>query len=217
MSEYKTDNIRLNEFENALLAMDKIAIKHLLMNNNDAVSPMQQIEKMIVPVLEKIGNGWEAGKVSLSQVYMSGRLCEEAVDAILPQEAPSRVSTPPMAIAVLEDYHLLGMRIVYSVLRASGFNLQNYGRCDIDEIVTSIKRDDIKIMMVSVLMLPSAIQVSELTHKLKAAGCKTRVIVGGAPFRFDDMLWQEVGADAMGYSAADAVGLIHRFAKENLQ
>jgi methanogenic corrinoid protein MtbC1 len=34
--------------------------------------------------------------------------------------------------------------------------------------------------------------------------------VGGAPFLFDDQLWQEVGADAMGKSASDAVAIVER-------
>jgi methanogenic corrinoid protein MtbC1 len=34
--------------------------------------------------------------------------------------------------------------------------------------------------------------------------------VGGAPFLFDDRLWQEVGADAMGKSASDVVAIVER-------
>lgn len=216
MNETVIYNSQMVEFENALLAMDKLCIDRLLRDTNSDLSPIKQIERLIVPVLEKIGEDWEIGKVSLSQVYMSGRLCEEAVDAILPHEAPSRVNTPPMAIAVLEDYHMLGLRIVYSILRASGFKLFNYGRCDVDEVIANINRDGIQIMMVSVLMLPSAIRITELVNNLRMAGCNTRIIVGGAPFRFDDTLWREVGADAMGYSASDAVSLMHRFVKEAL-
>jgi len=35
-----------------------------------------------------------------------------------------------------------------------------------------------------------------------------KVIVGGAPFRFDSSLWKEVGADAFGYNASDAFDII---------
>ena len=41
-----------------------------------------------------------------------------------------------------------------------------------------------------------------------------KVVVGGAPFLFDDQLWQEVGADAMGKSAADAVAIVTRLMGE---
>jgi methanogenic corrinoid protein MtbC1 len=38
--------------------------------------------------------------------------------------------------------------------------------------------------------------------------------VGGAPFLFDNQLWQEVGADAMGNSAAEAVTIVERLMGE---
>jgi methanogenic corrinoid protein MtbC1 len=36
------------------------------------------------------------------------------------------------------------------------------------------------------------------------------VVVGGAPFLFDPLLWREVGADAMGRSASEAPGIIEK-------
>ena len=67
----------------------------------------------LVPVLEEIGTGWENGTYALSQVYMSGRICEELVDLILPPTDVMRRTQPKIAIATLEDYHMLGKRIVY--------------------------------------------------------------------------------------------------------
>ena len=61
-------------------------------------------------------------------------------------------------------------------------------------------------------MLPSALQVREVRAGLWAAGANVRLIVGGAPFRLDAHLWQEVGADAMGRNAAEAVALVSGFA-----
>ena len=45
-------------------------------------------------------------------------------------------------------------------------------------------------------MLRSALRVSDVKKQLQQQGVKTKIIVGGAPFRFDAQLWQEVGADA---------------------
>jgi len=68
--------------------------------------------------------------------------------------------------------------------------------------------DKIRVLMISVLMLPSALKVREVCERLKARGADIRVIVGGAPFMFDADLWKEVGADAMGSSAAQAVEIV---------
>jgi methanogenic corrinoid protein MtbC1 len=37
-----------------------------------------------------------------------------------------------------------------------------------------------------------------------------KLIVGGAPFRFDAHLWKAVGADAMCRTASDAVSVIEK-------
>ena len=103
---------RLTQMEAALLALDRVAVSQMLVEGAASGSPLSHVENLIAPVLERIGAKWEDGQVSLSQVYMSGRLCEELVDTILPPSDLTRKSVPPMAIATLEDYHLLGLRIV---------------------------------------------------------------------------------------------------------
>jgi methanogenic corrinoid protein MtbC1 len=113
-----------------------------------------------------------------------------------------------MAIAALQDHHLLGKRIVYSVLRASGFDLLDYGRMDVDDLVQRVRQDGVEVLVISVLMLPAALRVKEVRTSLQASGPEVKIVVGGAPFRLDDQLWKEVGADAMGRHASEAVKII---------
>ncbi len=209
-----TTETQLEQLERALLALDRFTVGRMLAEVAGSTSPLSGIESLVVPVLERIGAGWEEGRVSLSQVYMSGRLCEEMVDTILPAADAARKSIPPMAIAALEDYHLLGLRIVYSALRASGFALLNYGRTDMDALVARVKADQIRILLISALMLPSALRVKALRARLLAEGCSCRIVVGGAPFRFDDRLWQEVGADGCGHTASEAIATVTRLTEE---
>lgn len=178
------------------------------MESGNGRTPIQFVESLVLPALERIGEGWEQGRVALSQVYMSGRICEELVDIILPPGEPARKNQPRMAVATLEDHHLLGKRIVYSALRASGFEVLDYGRMGVDELVDRVREDGVRILLVSTLMLPSALRVKDLRVRLKEAGLEVKIVVGGAPFRFDDQLWQEVEADAMGRNASEAVGII---------
>lgn len=206
------DSIR--DLEKSLLSLDRVAVEAILRDSKDNQTPMMKIEHIVVPALELIGNGWETGTVSLAQVYMSGRICEEMIDKILPPSHPDRKDQPPMAIVVLEDHHLLGKRIVYSALRASGYELLNYGQMDVETVVKNIKSDGIKILLISVLMLPSALRIKTLREALNRENCPIKLLVGGAPFRYDDQLWKEVGADAMGTNPTDAVEWVKKFAEE---
>jgi len=202
------------ELQEALLTIDRIAVKKVLSKSLPGYTPYQLIETLVAPALEEIGSGWEEGRFSMSQVYMSGRICEEAVDLILPPMHETRLYQPKMGIVVLEDYHLLGKRIVYSVLRASGYELANYGRMNVDELVRQIQKDGVEIIFISVLMLPSALRVKNLREELKKMNLDVKIVVGGAPFRFDPELWREVGADAVGAAAPEAVDIIGRISGE---
>ena len=197
-------------FEVALLSLDRMGAHDLFMKASHIWSPMELVEYMVVPALHRIGEGWDAGSIALSQVYMSGRICEELVEKILPAEAPERKYQPKMAIAVLQDYHLLGKHIVLASLKASGYDLKDYGRMDVDELVNQTLRDSIELLFISALMLPSALQVKTVKEKLRGAVPPVKIVVGGAPFRMDDALWKEVGADAMGRDASDAATIIKK-------
>jgi methanogenic corrinoid protein MtbC1 len=204
----------IDNLEKSLLRMDRVEVEFILRNEENGQTPVRTIENIVVPTLERIGKGWENGQISLAQVYMSGRICEEMIDKILPPSHPARKDQPPMAIVVLEDHHLLGKRIVYSALRASGYELFNYGQMDVTTVVKNIKTDGIKILLISVLMLPSALRIKALHEALKKEGCEVKLLVGGAPFRYDSQLWREVGADAMGYNSADAVEWVKKLSQD---
>lgn len=198
-------------FRESLEAVDRVGAERIFNKALLRMTPIQAVEQVVVPALELVGAAWEEGDVALSQVYMSGRFCEEIVERALPPSDPERKHQPRSAIVVLSDYHMLGKRIVYSVMRAGGFELFDYGRMDVDELVERALADKIRVLLISVLILPSALKVREVCSRLKAHDAGIRVVVGGAPFLFDEQMWREVGADAMGHNAADAVSIVRNW------
>jgi len=202
-----------NQLERAFLMLDKEAAEEILTKALVLGSPIEIAGELVSLTLNRIGAAWEEGKLALSQVYMSGVICEELIDKILPPQSADRKSQPKMAIAVFEDYHMLGKRIIFSSLRASGFELLDLGGgVSIDQLEEKIKKEKIKILLLSVLMLPSALHIKDLKQKLK--GTDVKIIVGGAPFRFDSELWKEVGADAFGKDPAEAIKIVSQMMEE---
>jgi len=197
------------DLEEALLSVDVLRAGRIIRESSAASTPISCIETLVVPVLEKIGKDWEEGRVALSQIYMSGRVCEDVIDTMLPAGSPDRMPHPKMAIAVLEDHHTLGKRIVLALLRAGGYEVTDYGSgVTVDGLVESTVRDQVEILLISTLMLPAALRAKEAIARIKEAMPETRVIVGGAPFRFDPDLWRESGADAVGHSASDTLAAV---------
>jgi methanogenic corrinoid protein MtbC1 len=199
-------------FLNALLAIDRIKAEQILHTACERSSLLEATENIIVPVLKEMGERSISGDVSLSEIYMGGKICEEALMQLPPQKKTIRENQPITAIVALKDYHILGKKIVQSILRSAGFSFIDYGQgASVNKLVQQIRDDKVEILLISVLMLPSALAIKQLKTKLVEEHLNTKIIVGGAPFRFDRQLWQEVGADAMGVSAADAIELIERF------
>ncbi len=207
----------IEEFVEKLVSLDRIGAEETVTAAIAGQQPFLVIEKLIVPALERIGQGWEKGTISLSQIYMGSRICEEVVNTILPLSDSNRTNHPKMAIALLDDYHALGKIIVLAALRASGYEMQDYGTLDTAALVSRIQEESIEIILISTLMLHSALRIRELRESLNKAGLETvKIIVGGAPFRFDPELWQEVGADAMGSSGLEAVQIIENLLEESI-
>lgn len=148
----------------ALLTLNRVQALELLAAARAEHSPLEVIETLIRPALEQIGQLWEGGDCALSQIYMSGRICEELLEdllgEVLEDDPPDPETAPPrLAIAVLEDYHLLGKQIVRTVLRAAGYQVRDYGRQDVETLVELVRSDGIAVLLVSTLMLPAALRV----------------------------------------------------------
>ncbi len=214
----KMDSMKtvVNELEQALLSIDRLSVQKIAEKAGASRDPVQFIEQILLPALEHIGDAWQAGKIALSQVYMSGRICESLVSGILPESSPKRRTQPRMAICVLSDHHLIGKMIVYSFLRASGYALLDYGTIEVAPLVERVKADKLDILLISVLMLPAALQVKTLRRQLDAQGIDVKLVVGGAPFRFDETLWLEVGADAMCGNASEVVSTIEQITEDKI-
>lgn len=205
----------LDSMVDALRSVDRVHADRIVKESCNSDSPVLCLEKLIVPALEEIGRLWESGELALSQVYMSGRICEEIVDTMLPPKDPQRTSHPKIGIAVIEDHHTLGKRIVASVLRAGGYEITDYGHgISAADLAETVIRDKVKIMLISALMLPAALSIKEAAAMIKEQQPDTVIIVGGAPFSFDSMLWKDVGADAMGLSAIESLELVRRYTGE---
>lgn len=207
--------IQIQRFLEALLSIDRIGSELVLREIMAKTLSFGEVEQVITETLAIIGDGWEEGDYSLSQIYMSGVICEEIIERMLPEFRQVRKNSPKIGIGVLIDHHALGKRIVKAVVQAEGFEIFDLGDgLTVDEMVDKTMAYRIDVLLVSTLMLPSALKVKGIREQFDQRGLTTRLIVGGAPFRFDSSLWQQVGADADGKNATALIPIIERLVAE---
>ncbi|OPY34642.1 MAG: Dimethylamine corrinoid protein [Methanomassiliicoccales archaeon PtaU1.Bin124] len=196
------------ELEAALLAIDQDACRHIIMDDMADVPILSRIENAIVPALASIGVKWRNGDVALSQVYLSAKITDALLEEMLSSSHETLASRPKVAAVCLEDHHLLGIHVVRMVVRSSGYDVVDYGRMDLEPLVERVCRDEVDYLLISTLMLRSALRVEKLKEKLEERKCDACLIVGGAPFRYDASLWRRVGADFTSSSPSEALEFI---------
>lgn len=210
-------NKRAKQFMDALLHIDEDRCSMLLDNLSSQGGELLLVEDVVIPALEQIGLSWEDGDISLSQVYMAGRICERVVGKFLLEDTCYIYGRPRVAIGVIEDYHSLGKRMVISALRSSGYDLLDYGHgLKAANMVERALDDQLDILLISCLMLTSAVRVKDVVEGLRRAGSGAVVVVGGAPFRLAPMLWREVGAHCMGSNSGEAVKIVRTLMEDRI-
>lgn len=203
-------------YKSALLSVDKARAEEVLREASAMfAAPLDVAEFCLAPVLEQMGDTWENGHLALSQIYMASRISEELVERILPPPQEMHGEAPKIVLALLEDHHMLGKRLVQSALRLAGIPVLDWQRVTVGELVARAIQERPDLILISALMLRAALHVRDVQEGLNRAGLDIPIYVGGAPFRFDPLLWREVGASAMGANSTEAIRLVSDFLEKH--
>lgn len=199
---------KADELERAMLSYDREAVRKILMVDLKEVPFTVTMERLVTPVLAEIGERWRKGEVALSEIYLSAKVTEDVLKEMLNASHHDLSNDGGIATVCLEDYHLLGIHVVKMIIRSGGHEVIDYGRMELNDLVERVCKDNIRYLLVSTLMLRSALRVQQLREMLEARGCYVCIIVGGAPFRFDASLCSRVRADFTSSSASEALRYI---------
>jgi 5-methyltetrahydrofolate--homocysteine methyltransferase len=107
--------------------------------------------------------------------------------------------------------HDVGKNIVVLMLEANGFEVIDLG-VDVPSqtFIKTASETEADVIGMSALLTTTMPKINEVIHELKEAGLegKFRTIIGGAPI--NQSFADEVGADAYGHDAIDAVEKIRK-------
>lgn len=202
----------IETFKSYLLSINRYESRNFILENNNK---LDVIEEVIIPALIEIGEGWENGVYSLSQVYMSSVICEDITKELFIDREMRESQKFNIAIVTFDDYHTFGKKLVNLSLTSAGYLIHDYGLIfEEEDLIKRIADDKIDILLMSVLMLPPALRIKELKPRLLEVNPNIKIIVGGAPFRFDKKLYKEIGADGTGATPAHALKLIKEMEEE---
>ena len=167
---------------------------------------LEIIDADLIPALDRVGKGYEAGTVFLPQLLMSADAAKAAFAVV--KEAMSdkpRTTKGRVILATVKgDIHDIGKNIVKVMLENYGYDVIDLGKDVAPEIIVDCAiENNIRVVGLSALMTTTVASMEETINLLREKKPDTKVVVGGAVMTPEYA--DKIGADAY---AKDAMGTV---------
>jgi methanogenic corrinoid protein MtbC1 len=175
-------------------------VKDALING---LTPEMVVEQIVIPAMETMTQALsEHAESNLALHYMASQISAEVTDAMLKKFTHKKEAIGRVILGTTAgDLHTLGKRIVYGCCYARMIDIIDIGaNISAEKFVEEAVRQNAQVIAVSAMMVHTAkgkngpIRIRELL-KEKGLEKQIKLVVGGAPFKFDPTLWSTVGAD----------------------
>lgn len=166
--------------------------------------------KVVIPAVEQMMSEITRDPdTNLAQHFMTAQIAAEVTEKMLTQFAhPPQILGRVVIGTAAGDLHSLGKRIVMGCLKAMMVDVVDLGvNVPAEKFIDEAVARDAQIIAVSAMMVHTATgdqgarKVRELLDQ-RGLSSRVKLVVGGAPYRFDETLYQRVGADGW---AADGI------------
>jgi trimethylamine corrinoid protein len=205
---YETDKAAAFEVVNAALAK--------------GVTPEDIVFKVVIPAVEELMSGINKDPdANLAQHFMTAQIAAEVTEKMLEKfQHPPEIIGRVVIGTASGDLHSLGKRIVMGCLKALMVETIDLGvNIPALRFVDEAVAHDAQVIAISAMMVHTATgehgarEVRKLLHE-RGLEDRIRIVVGGAPYRFDNELFKNVGADAWAPDGVSAGKVIVDLIKE---
>lgn len=163
-----------------------------------------------------VGQRFEKGEYFLSELIMAGEVFKQVGEVLNPYLSGKAGGAPKGKViigTVKDDIHDLGKNIVVTMLKSANYEVEDVGE-DVppERFVEAVKKTGVKIVGLSCLLTSTIDNLTKTIEALKEEGLDVKVMIGGGPITED--IKKQVGADALGKNAQEAVSICDRWIKE---
>ncbi len=169
-------------------------------------TPQDINRQLLIPAIQEVGRKYDRKEIYLPQMIMSAETMQEAFRVLEPHFSveEERYKGNVLLCTVKGDVHDIGKNIVGLFLKNHGFRVTDLGKdVPAEVIVEKTLALNADVVGLSALMTTTMVQMPRVIGALHAAGCRARVIVGGAVVT--QKYAEEIGADAYARDAVSGV------------
>lgn len=208
------------EYLQALLDSDRRRASQLILDAVQAGVPVKDIYLHVFQRSQyEIGRLWHLNKITIAHEHY----CTAATQMIMSQLYPltaanNKVGKRVVAAGVSGELHELGIRMVADFFEMAGWETLFLGaNTPLPAIIKLLIEHKADVLAISATMTFHVSYVAALIDAVRASPeCgDVRVIVGGHPFNIAPDLWEDIGADAYGRDAQEAVEIAERLLVED--
>ncbi|MFO7890210.1 MAG: corrinoid protein [bacterium] len=177
---------------------------------DEKIDPTDILTKALNPGMEEVGKKYESGEYLIPDMLAAAECVGEAMNILEPLLVHENIkSRGKFVIATVEgDLHDIGKNIVATMLKGSGFEVNDIGTgISADKIVEAVKQSNAKFLGLSALLTTTMGHMQEVIEMLEKEGIKDKIkiLVGGAPV--SEEFAKKIGAD---YYCEDAFAALDK-------
>jgi trimethylamine corrinoid protein len=188
----------------------------------EGLSAEDVVFKIVIPAVEEMmSNITKDPDANLAQHFMTAQIAAEVTEKMLLKFArPPEILGRVVMGTAHGDLHSLGKRIVMGCLKALMVEVIDLGvNVPAERFVDAAQAEKAQVIAISAMMVHTATGengASKVRRILHERGLENHIklVVGGAPYRFDDGLYKTVGADAWASDGVNAGRVIADLIKE---
>lgn len=179
--------------------------------------PMDIINNILIPALDKAGSEFETGKIFLPQLILSAgvaQACFEVLKTHFAQIGEKSVSKGKIIVATVKgDIHDIGKNIVKVLLENYGYEVIDLGKdVDYQAVVDCAVKNNVHLIGLSALMTTTLVSMEKTIKLLHENNVDCKIMVGGAVLTPEYA--KQIGADFYAKDAKESCDIAKKVFEE---
>lgn len=172
------------KIQEALIFGGSTTFEEDLVKALEKYSPLEIIENILIPGMEKIGKLFEKGELFLPQLIRSASAMNKGIEILTPlleKNIKIRSKGKILMGTVAGDVHDIGKNIVGTVLKCNGFEIIDLGvMVPKEKIFETALRENVDLITLSGLITPSLKEMENVLRLFNEKKCKIPILIAGA-------------------------------------
>lgn len=142
------------------------------------------IEKIFIPILVRVGKGWEEGKITVAQEHIITSIIDKLIDYLSEiQDIEKSINKTAVFMVPGGEEHTLILKMAAEYFKSSGWNIRFIGSSvPINDLIGIIEEVKAEVLVISALSNDSINSASYLIKALREifGGNEPTIILGGS-------------------------------------